>query len=51
MVAFRDMKHSPKFLQIVDESKKQIKEMTVEELVKRQKAGEHLEFVDVREDN
>jgi rhodanese-related sulfurtransferase len=45
------MQHSQKFLDLVNDSKKRIKEMTIEELVKRQKAGEHLEFVDTREDN
>lgn len=45
------MEHAQKFLNLVNDAKKHIKEMTIEELVKKQKAGESLEFVDTREDN
>ena len=45
------MQHSQKFLDLVNDAKKRIKEMTIEEMVKRQKAAERLEFVDTREDN
>lgn len=45
------MQHSPKFLELVNGAKSRIKEMTIEELRRRQAAGERLEFVDIREDN
>lgn len=45
------MQHSPKFLELVNGAKSRIKEMTIEELRRRQAAGERVEFVDIREDN
>jgi rhodanese-related sulfurtransferase len=43
------MKHSNEFLQIVEDAKSRIKEITVEETRERMKAGANL--IDVREDN
>ncbi len=45
------MQHSPKFLELVNGAKSRVKEMTIEELRRRQAAGERVEFVDIREDN
>ncbi len=45
------MKHSPAFLKLVEEAKTRIREMTVEEVQRRQEEGQSFEFVDVREDN
>lgn len=45
------MQHSPKFLELVNGAKSRVKEMTIEELRRRQQAGERVEFVDIREDN
>jgi rhodanese-related sulfurtransferase len=43
------MKHSPEFIAIVDDAKKRIKEVSVEETQQRIKKGAKL--IDVREDN
>lgn len=43
------MKHSPEFLAIVDDAKKRIKEVSVEETQQRIKRG--AKIIDVREDN
>jgi rhodanese-related sulfurtransferase len=43
------MKHSPEFLQLVDEVKGQVKEVSVEEARQQQHGGALL--IDVREDN
>lgn len=43
--------HSPRFLQIVQETKKQIRETTVEEVKTRLDRGEKLCLVDVREES
>ena len=45
------MQHSAKFLELVNGAKSRVKEMTIEELRRRQQAGERVEFVDIREDN
>lgn len=45
------MAHAPKFLQLVNESKKKIKETNVADVKHRIDAGEKLLLVDVREDN
>lgn len=45
------MKHSEGFLKIVNESKKNIKETSVEGVIQKLKSGEKFHFVDVREDD
>ena len=45
------MKHSPAFLKLVEEARKRIREMTVEEVRRKQAEGQAFAFVDVREDN
>ncbi|MEQ9096713.1 sulfurtransferase [Leptolyngbya valderiana BDU 20041] len=45
------MKHSEKFLAIVDEARGRIKECTVEDVRKMQAAGEAFELIDVREES
>ena len=44
-------KHSPRFLAIVDESRKNIQECTVSDVQKRLDAGEDLFLIDVREES
>jgi rhodanese-related sulfurtransferase len=45
------MAHSPQFLKLVNEAKKQVKETTVVEVKRRMDSGERFLLVDVREDN
>ena len=45
------MKHSPAFLKLVEEAKARIREMTVEEVRRKQAEGQAFAFVDVREDD
>ncbi len=45
------MQHSPRFLQIVEDAKSRVREITIEEVRRKQQAGERFEFVDVREDH
>jgi len=45
------MKHAPGFLKIVDDAKSRVREISVEEVRRKQERGESFEFVDVREDN
>lgn len=45
------MDHSPAFLAIVEEAKKEVKECTVEDVRKRRESGETFHLVDVREDD
>src|SRR5579864_8127919 len=45
------MAHAEQFLKIVNDSKKRVKETNVEDVKKRQDAGEKFVLVDVREDN
>ena len=42
------MDHSPEFEKLVDDAKSRVKEITVDQAIKRQKAGANL--IDVRED-
>ena len=49
-VTTSDMKHAPGFLKVVDEAKKQVKELTVEDVKDKLQRGEKFHFVDVRED-
>src|SRR5690242_3714541 len=43
--------HSPEFLALVDDAKTRIREITVDEVLARQNAGDQLVLVDVREDD
>ena len=45
------MKHSPGFLQIVEDAKSRIREVTVDETRARLAADEGVRLIDVREDN
>ena len=45
------MKHSPGFLRLVDDAKRNIKETTVPQVAERLQRGDKLHFVDVREDD
>ena len=45
------MAHAPKFLQIVNDAKKRVKETNVADVKRRVDAGEKMIVVDVREDN
>jgi rhodanese-related sulfurtransferase len=44
------MDHSPRFLRIVEESRRRVRETTPEEVHARRQAGERFHLVDVRED-
>ena len=44
------MKHSPGFLQLVEQAKRRVKECTVAEVKVRLDRGEPFHFIDVRED-
>jgi rhodanese-related sulfurtransferase len=43
--------HSPRFLEIVDDAKKRIRETTVDDVKRRLDGGEQFLLIDVREDN
>ena len=45
------MAHSPQFLKLVQEAKRQVKETNVADVKRRADAGEKFILVDVREDN
>jgi rhodanese-related sulfurtransferase len=45
------MSHSAAFEKLVDESKKNIREISIDEVVAKQNKGDQFHFVDVREDN
>ena len=45
------MKHSPRFLRIVEESRKRVRETTVDEVKARLDRHDQFVLVDVREDN
>ena len=45
------MAHPPKFLELVDEAKKRVKETNVPDVKRRMDSGEKFILVDVREDN
>ena len=45
------MAHAPKFLAIVNDAKKRVKETNVADVKRRVDAGEKIVLVDVREDN
>ena len=44
------MEHSPRFLALVEETKKRVREISIAEVRARRARGEHVELVDVRED-
>jgi len=43
--------HSPRFLEIVDDAKKRIRETTVDDIKRKLDANENFLLIDVREDN
>ena len=43
--------HPPKFLAIVDDAKKRVRECTIDDVKKRMDRGDKVVLVDVREDN
>ena len=45
------MKHNPGFLDVVNDAKRNIREMTVDEVAKRLVNGDKFLLIDVREDN
>jgi rhodanese-related sulfurtransferase len=45
------MQHSPRFLQIVNDAKKRVRETTVDEIKRRLDRGERFTLVDVREES
>lgn len=45
------MQHAPQFLKLVEEARSRVREITVQEVRRKQQAGERFEFVDVREDH
>src|SRR5438309_1314358 len=45
------MQHSPRFLQLVQDAKKRVKECTVEDVKARLDRGEKFQLVDVREES
>jgi rhodanese-related sulfurtransferase len=45
------MAHAPKFLQLVQDAKKRVKETNVPDVKRRMDAGEKFVLIDVREDN
>ena len=44
-------KHSPRFLQLVNDSKKRVRETTVDEVKQRRDRGDKFALVDVREES
>jgi rhodanese-related sulfurtransferase len=45
------MDHTPGFLKIVEEAKKKVKELTIDQVADKLKKGDKFHFVDVREDD
>lgn len=45
------MKHSPRFLALVNEAKSRVREIEPADLIARMEAGERFEIVDVREES
>ncbi len=45
------MSHSPGFLKVVTDAKAKVKELTIAQVVEKQKRGDVFFFVDVREDD
>jgi rhodanese-related sulfurtransferase len=43
--------HAPEFVALVEDAKKNVQEVTVDEVMARQKAGHSFHLVDVREDS
>jgi rhodanese-related sulfurtransferase len=44
-------KHAPRFLQIVDDARSRIRELTVQDVLHKLRAGESFHLVDVREES
>jgi len=45
------MQHSPRFLEIVNDAKKRVREVTVEDVKKKMDRGEKFVLIDVREES
>ncbi len=45
------MKHAPGFLKLVEESRARIREISVDDVRRKQQRGDSFELIDVREDN
>ncbi len=45
------MKHSPRFLKLVEDTKKKVRETTVDEIKKRLDRGDRFVLIDVREES
>ena len=45
------MEHSEGFLKLVEDAKRRIREITVEETLERLNSGDELQLIDVREDS
>ena len=45
------MKHSPEFLKLVEDSRTRVHEVTIDDVLGKQRRQEPFEFVDVREDS
>ncbi len=45
------MTHSKQFEKLVDDAKTRVREITIEEVRRKQQAGDKFHFIDVREDN
>jgi rhodanese-related sulfurtransferase len=43
--------HSPRFLKIAEEAKRQVREITAHDVAAKQRAGERFHLIDVREDH
>jgi rhodanese-related sulfurtransferase len=44
------MQHSPGFLKLIEDSKKNVRELTIQQVVDKRKRGDKFHFIDVRED-
>jgi rhodanese-related sulfurtransferase len=45
------MTHNPAFLKLVNEAKQQVREVTIADVKNKMETGEHVHFIDVREDH
>ncbi|MGZ3421218.1 MAG: rhodanese-like domain-containing protein [Polyangiales bacterium] len=45
------MDHSPKFLAVVEDAKKRIREVTIDQVIEKVRRQDDFELIDVREDN
>ena len=44
-------KHSPRFLKLVEDTKKNVKELSIEDVKRKMETHEHFHLVDVREES